>query len=147
MPPPPIWLPSICPDGVKSTNLLHPSLIHHHFLSGTVDSTRCCDGAGDYPNMGNYGLVYHIHARITNTGTHTRHVSLNITAPLDCGVEMAYACGSSNPVWKPLVLNTVDPFEYCGVNVGSKQVMRLDAAYALGGPACGNLFHSFSITV
>jgi hypothetical protein len=110
---------------------------------GPVDPLTRSDGTGNYPNLGNWGVVYRVSGTITNLGSYTRKLSVNLRAPPG-GVVLAYRHGKGQ--WRELRLKPNQYIQYAWVSAPpTGKPVSYEATYVLGGPSCGNLFQAVAV--
>ena len=109
---------------------------------GVISPVTRSDGTGNYPNFGNWAVVYKLRGTITNTGTFARNVSFNLQAP-------DYACIAYKGVdgrWYEYNLVPNEYIQYSWMSVpATGQPVPYEVSFVLGGPAAGNLFHSVAL--
>jgi len=107
---------------------------------GTFDARTQSDGEGKYPNLGNWGVVYRLSARVTNEGTTTRTVTLRITASPGAGAALAWAVGDG--AWSAHRLAAGATLDLEAATIGPGASAALDASWVLGGPSGGAIRHT-----
>ncbi|WP_309894891.1 hypothetical protein [Archangium sp.] len=110
---------------------------------GVISPLTRSDGLNAYPNFGNWGVVYKLSGTLTNKGTYTRNVSINLRASPDY-VVIAYK--GSDGKWYEYNLQPNEYIQYAWVSVPpTGQPVPYEASFVLGGPASGNLFQAVAI--
>lgn len=110
---------------------------------GVIDPLSRSDGTGDYPNLGNWGVVYRLSGTVTNVGSYTRKLSINLKAP-PCNVVIAYRHGQGP--WKEYHLKPSQYIQYSWITAPpTGQPVSYQASYVVGGPACGNLMQAVAV--
>eukprot|EP00823_Brevimastigomonas_motovehiculus_P004724 TRINITY_DN3220_c0_g1_i1.p1 TRINITY_DN3220_c0_g1~~TRINITY_DN3220_c0_g1_i1.p1 ORF type:complete len:384 (-),score=70.28 TRINITY_DN3220_c0_g1_i1:217-1368(-) len=103
---------------------------------GMIDPTRCCDGAGGYPNMGNWAIVYYIPGFCVNQGKTDRVLSLTLSID-DSGIAFRRLDGK----WE--AVQQKKQIEYLHLTCPAGKTTEFEAAWVLGGSSCGGERHGF----
>jgi len=109
---------------------------------GYLDPRRCCDGAGFYPNAGNWAIVYNIKGSVSNTGHLDRWVNLNMTLT-DSIAPVAFKSNSSAPWRQVLLVSNNNLLTYGTIFAPAQSTTPFEVSYVLGGPASGGEYHFF----
>ncbi|MBS1719841.1 MAG: hypothetical protein JST35_05280 [Armatimonadetes bacterium] len=104
---------------------------------GLINPVTQSDGEGKYPNLGNWAVCYIVRGSVTNLGTSSKTVTLNLQAPAGGGSPIAYR--ESDGVWRQLKINAGQNVAYYTFTVPGGQKVDFDGRYILGGPGAGSL--------
>lgn len=110
---------------------------------GRIDPFARSDGEGKYPNLGNWGVVYVVRGKVTNTGTRTRQLSVNLKANPSASAAIAYR--GSDGVWRSTVVSAGSNIRYYSFSVAPGGTVNYEASFVLGGPSGGNLLQSVAL--
>jgi len=95
------------------------------------------DGEGRHPNLGNWGVVYRLSARVRNDGARQRRVSYRVTASPGAGAGLARQ--AQGGAWSAHRLERGEAIELGAVLVPANATRELVVAWVLGGPSGGGL--------
>lgn len=110
---------------------------------GTINPVTQSDGEGKYPNVGNWGIIYTVKGTVTNQGTYTRSLSVNLQAPPEGGSPIAYR--GNDGVWRSTKINANSNVQYYTFSVPAGGSVNYEAKYVLGGPGAGSLKNTVSV--
>jgi len=110
---------------------------------GFVDPTLCCDGAGHYPNVGNWGYVYTVRGSFTNVGQKDQRVTLSMKSD-GCPSPFAVQSGSG-ALWRAITIQPSKPQSYGSTLVPRGSTVQFTYRYVLTGPGCGGEYHWFTV--
>ena len=110
---------------------------------GLIDPVLKSDGEGKYPNLGNWGVVYTASGTVSNLGTRTRNLSINLKANPISSARIAYRGGDG--IWRDLTITAGSNIQYYTFSVAPGGVTTFQAKFILGGPSGGNLTQSISL--
>lgn len=110
---------------------------------GGIYPKSSSDGEEKYPNLGNWGIIYRIKGTVTNYSNYSRRLSVNLKAPNNSNVFLAYQ--GNDGVWRDLQVKPGQNIQYYTFNVAVGQTISYSAAYVLGGPSGGNILQSISL--
>lgn len=110
---------------------------------GWVDPLLRSDGTNNFPNLGNWGVVYIVTGAVQNTGTFTRTVQFNLRAPAGGGSPIAYQ--GTDGVWRDTKMEAGQSAVLGSITVPAGKTVLFTYRYVLGGPGAGALRNSISI--
>lgn len=110
---------------------------------GLIDPVLKSDGEGKYPNLGNWGVVYTTSGSVSNYGTRTRNLSINLKANPTSSARIAYR--GSDGVWRDLTMAAGSNIQHYTFSVPPGGVTTFQSKFVLGGPSGGNLTQSISL--
>lgn len=110
---------------------------------GNIDPFTASDGEGKYPNIGNWGVLYTVEGSVTNNGTFTRNLSVNLQACPTAGAAIAYK--GSDGVWRDMKIAASSNVQYYTFTIPAGQTISYSASYVLGGPSGGDLVQSIAV--
>ncbi|UOY93120.1 hypothetical protein MUG87_03005 [Ectobacillus sp. JY-23] len=110
---------------------------------GAVSCLAQSDGEGKYGNLGNWGVVYTIKGTVTNTGSTTRHLSVNYKGNSSANAFIAYR--GSDGVWRSTQVTPGSNIQYYTFSVLGNTSVSYEAKFVIGGPSAGNIVQSISL--
>lgn len=108
-----------------------------------IDPVIKSDGEGKYPNLGNWGVVYVTEGSVSNSGTRTRNLSLNVKANPTSSARIAYRGGDG--VWRDLTIAAGSNVQHYTFSVPAGGFVTFQSRFVLGGPSGGNLVQSITL--
>jgi len=111
---------------------------------GRVDATEPTDGTSQYPNLGNWGIVYTVEGKVANHGTCPRRVTLNLIANPRHGASFAWR--NTDQPWAAGTLTRGERMVCDSFVVAPGQTRPYRASFVLGGPSGGNLRQFFTVS-
>jgi len=100
------------------------------------------DGEGRPGNLGNWGVVYRTHLRVTNHGSVSRRVAYVISASPGAGAVIA---SSSGTAWVSARIEKGTTVELGAIRVAPGETRELEILWVLGGPSGGGIAHGISV--
>lgn len=108
-----------------------------------IDPVVKSDGEGKYPNLGNWGVIYVTSGTVTNSGTRTRNLSINLKANPTSSARIAYR--GRDGVWRDLTITAGSNIQHYTFSVPAGGMVSFQSRFVLGGPSGGNLTQSISL--
>jgi hypothetical protein len=109
------------------------------FRTWRFDPLVKSDGEGRYPNLGNWGVVYRLRAKLRNEGNLSRKVTWRLVASPGAGAGLAKTSGGA---WTSHQLAAGASLNLGTVTVPAFGEVVLEGAMVLGGPSGGALKQS-----
>lgn len=110
---------------------------------GLVNPLTRSDATNNFPNLGNWAVEYSVRGSVSNEGTRSRTISINLQAPAGGGSPIAYRGGDG--VWRHLKINAGSNIQYFTLAIPAGQTRSFDARYILGGPGAGSLRNTITL--
>lgn len=108
-----------------------------------IDPVVKSDGEGKYPNLGDWGVVYVTSGTVTNNGSRTRNLSINLKANPTSSARIAYR--GSDGVWRDLTIAAGSNIQHYTFSVPAGGLVSFQSRFVLGGPSGGNLTQSIAL--
>lgn len=108
-----------------------------------IDPVVKSDGEGKYPNLGNWGVVYVTSGTVTNNGSRTRSLSINLKANPTSSARIAYRGGDG--IWRDLTIAAGANVQHYTFSVPAGGMTTFQSRFVLGGPSGANLTQSISL--
>jgi hypothetical protein len=141
---------AVCGEISKVAGVSDPFFTFSPFQRQTFPAQPSdCDANGwsvaaEYPNFGNWGILYQISGSLKNTGSRPRVVSVNLAVTsTSSGTSIAYR--NNQNTWGEQRLEAQQSFMYRTIEVAPGATVAYKSEYVVGGPAVGNLRHFLAL--
>lgn len=136
------WNTNIAPG--NNANAIHSDMLTFYTPGfGTIDPNLPYDGEKRFPNIANWGVQYVLEGTIKNTGSYARKITVNLKAPSNSGITVAYRGNDSK--WYSMRAQANTNIQYYTFVVPAGQTVSYKATFILGGPSGGNLTQSITV--